>query len=193
MTTSDIYQYGISLLDQYALLIAIALMALAIVFILLRRSITNAWLNIKTRYRLNHLGLKQLYNFQCPDGLGSYYNIDRLIMRHDGISLLVIKRYPGSIFCADDINEWSQMLAGKSYRFNNPLIELDYQIKAVSAFVPGVQVDGYLFFDHSAQFPKGHPNRVIYLDNIPEALERNKNDKVQPVVESAWKKLGGLR
>jgi hypothetical protein len=81
------------------------------------------------------------------------------------------------------------MLAGKSYRFKNPLIELDYQVKAVSACIPGVAVDGYLFFDTQAEFPKGHPDRVIRSDSIPEALKRNKHLKVQPSVESAWKKL----
>jgi len=189
MTTSDLYQYGISLLDQYALLIALLLAALAVVMYLGRRNIKQAWLNAQTRYRLNRLGLKEISNFQFPDGLGNYFNIDRLVMRHDGISLLLVKQYPGSIFCADDIDEWAQMLAGKSYRFKNPLIDLDYQIKAVSAYVPGVPVNGFLFFDTQAKFPKGHPDRVIRFDSIPEGLKRNKSLKVQASVESAWEKL----
>ena len=79
-------------------------------------------------------------NFKFPDGLGNYFTVDRLILRQDGISLLVFKQYPGSIFCADGIDEWTQMLAGKSYRFQNPLIDLDFQIKAISSFVPDVPV-----------------------------------------------------
>ena len=192
MTTSDIYQYGISLPDHYALLIALFLVALAVVMYLGRSNIKHAWLNIQTRYRLNRLGLKEISNFQFPDGLGNYFNIDRLIMRHDGISLLLVKQYPGSIFCAEDIDEWTQMLAGKSYRFKNPLIDLDYQVKAVSACVPGVTVNGFLFFDAQAEFPKGHPDRVIRSDSIPEALKRNKHLKVQASVETAWEKLGTL-
>ncbi len=193
MTASDIYQYGISVLDHYVILMAFFLVALAIAIFLVRRDIRHAWLNAQTRYRLNRLGLKEVANFQFPDGLGNYFNIDRLIMRHDGISLLLVKQYPGSIFCADDINEWTQLLAGKSYRFKNPLIDLDYQIKTVSAFIPGVPVDGYLFFDTQAQFPKGHPDRVIRSDSIPESLQRNKHLKVQAPVESAWEKLGALK
>jgi hypothetical protein len=152
-------------------------------------NIKQTWRNAQLRYRLNRLGFKVVSSFQFPDGLGNYFNIDRMILRHDGISLLQVKQYPGSIFCADDIDEWTQMLAGKSYRFKNPLIELDYQVKAVSACIPGVAVDGYLFFDTQAEFPKGHPDRVIRSDSIPEALKRNKHLKVQPSVESAWKKL----
>ena len=193
MTTSDIYQYGISFLDQYALLIALFLVVLAIAIYLGRSNLKQAWRNIKTRDRLNRLGLKQISNFQCPDGLGHYFNIDRLVMRHDGISLLVFKQYAGSIFCADNIDEWTQLLAGKSYRFKNPLAELDFQVKAVSAFIPDVPVDGFLLFGRQTEFPKGHPDRVIRIDKIPDALKRNDQHQVQTSVESAWKKLSTLQ
>ena len=197
MTSSELYQYGNSLLDNYALLItlliALILAVLAVVIYLGRRNIEHAWLNIKTRYCLKHLGLKQISNLKCPDGLGSDFIIDRLVMRHDGISLIVFKQYPGTIFCADDIDQWTQMLAGKSYRFKNPLVDLDYQVKAVSACVEDVPVNGFLFFDPQAKFPKGHPDRVIHLDNIPEALKRNKQVKVQAAVETAWEKLSTLK
>lgn len=188
MTSSDLYQYGISS-GQFALLIALVLVVLAVAIYLGRRKIHSAWQNIKTRYRLNHLGLKQISNFQCPDGLGQYFTIDRLVMRHDGISVLLFKRYPGSIFCADDIDQWTQMLAGKSYRFSNPLVDLDYQVKAIASCIPDVPVNGFLLFDQQAEFPKGHPDRVIQLDNIPDALKRNKENKVQSSIESAWEKL----
>jgi len=193
MTTSDIYQYGISILDQYALLIGLTLMMLAAIIYLGHSTFNQVWLNIQTRSRLKSLGLKQISNFQCPDGLGNYFTIDRLVMRHDGISLLLFKQYPGVIYCADDIDEWTQMLAGKSYRFKNPLVDLDYQVKAVSACMPDVAVNGYLLFDHRAEFPKGHPDRVIHFDQIPEALKRNKQHKVQASVESAWEKLSALK
>jgi len=189
MTLNDIYQYGASLADQYMLLIAMALSVIVLVLFLSRDRIRQTWLNIKIRYRLNHLGLKQAADFSFPDGMGNHFNIDRLVMRHDGISLLVFKPYSGSIFCADDINEWTQLLAGKSYRFANPLVELDYQIRTISAFIPGVPVDGFLFFDHRARFPKGHPERVIHFDKIPDALHRDRQQKPQASVESAWEKL----
>lgn len=193
MTTNDLYQYGISILDQYALLIALALVMLAVFIFLSQSNIKHAWLNTKTRYRLNRLGIKQISNIQCPDGLGHYFNIDRLVMRHDGISLLLFKQYPGSIFCAEDIEQWTQMLAGKSYPFKNPLVDLDHQVKAVSACIPDVPVNGFLLFDRQARFPKGHPDRVIQLDNIPEALMRNKKKQVQTAVATAWKKLDALK
>jgi len=189
MNISDITQTITQIIEPYALPIALTLTALAIVVFLSRRKIKHSWLNVKIRYCLNHLGVKQISNIQWPDGLGDYFNIDRLIMRHDGITLLIFKRYPGKIFCADHIDDWTQMLGQKSYRFKNPIPDLDYQVKAISAAIPDVPVNGFLFFDHMAEFPKGQPDRVIQLNKIPEELKRNKQHEVEVSVKSAWKKL----
>ena len=146
-------------------------------------------MNIKTRMCLNRLGLRQISNFQFPDGLGHCFTVDRLLMRPDGISLLIYKQFPGSIFCADHIPEWTQMLGGKSYPFKNPLVDLDHQIKAISASIPDVPVNGYIFFDHQARFPKGHPDRVIRLGSIPSSLYRDNKNKAQASVVAAWEHL----
>ena len=185
----DINQVLNMLRDQYALLAALVLVVLALLLFMNRGGIKRLWLNIKTRYCLNRLGLKQIANFRFPDGLGDYYTVDRLVLRKDGISLLVFKQYPGSIFCADDIDEWTQLLVGKSYRFRNPLIDLDYQIKAMSSLVPDVPVDGYLFFDYQARFPKGCPERVISLDRVPQSLKRDRKVKAEARVAAAWEQL----
>ncbi len=186
---SDISLDLIQLTDHYVLPVALVLLALAIIIYLNRREFKHNWLNLKTRSSLKRLGLKQISNLQCPDGLGHYFTIDRLILRHDGITLLIYKRYPGKIFCADQIDDWTQMLGNKSYHFKNPLYDLDYQVKAVSACVPKVPVNGFLFFDHLTEFPKGHPDRIIHLKKIPDELKRSKHHEVQTLVMAAWKKL----
>lgn len=192
MNIKDIFQLDNEVISQYVLYTAVALLVVAVILIINRRKINHIWLNVKTRYKLKRLGYKQISNFQCPDGLGHYFTIDRLILRHDGITLVVSKQYPGKIFCADNIDDWTQMLGLKSYRFKNPLDDLDYQIKAISALIPGVPVNGFLFFDHQATFPKGHPERVIYLDKIPDELKRSNNVKVETSVMSAWKQLTSI-
>jgi hypothetical protein len=193
MSNIDIFQSVSQEMGQYALPAAVVLALFVIVFFLFRREIRTTWLDIKTRMRLNRLGLQQICNYEFPDGLGHHFTVDRLLMRPDGISLLVYKQFPGSIFCADHITEWIQMLGGKSYRFKNPLVDLDQQIKAISACIPDVPVNGYVFFDHHARFPKGHPDRVIRLDNIPQSLKRDKKNKAQASVVAAWEHLKGVR
>jgi hypothetical protein len=162
---------------------------LVLVLFLYRKKIRHAWLNFKTRRCLDRLGQKQIANLQWPDGLGHYFTIDRLIMRRDGITVLNCNHYPGKIFCADTIDEWTQMVGQKSYRFKNPLHELDYQIKTIAASIPSVPVNGFLFFHHLAEFPKGHPDRVIYLDKIPAELARDRHSQVEASLDSAWSEL----
>lgn len=186
---SDIFTHIMPISQPYALWLALILLAFIFAVFLNRQKIKHGWLNLKTRRRLKRLGVKQLVDFKCPDGLGHHYVIDRLILRPDGISLLLFKCYPGKIFCADNIDDWTQMLGQKSYRFKNPLYDLECQIKAVSARVPNVPVDGYLFFDYHSEFPKGHPDRVLHLKNIPPQLAKNKNNEVEASVMAAWKKL----
>ena len=186
---NEISPHILQLMEGYTLPIILVLLTLAIIIYLSRGKIRDNWLSLKTRYRLNHLGIKQITNLQCPDGLDHYFNIDRLILRQDGITLLAHVCYPGKIFCADKIDDWTQMLGKKSYRFKNPLYDLDCEIKAVSACVPDVPVNGFLFFDHQTEFPKGHPDRILRLKEIPDELKRNKQDEVQEKVMSAWQDL----
>ena len=193
MASSDFFQSVGSEITLYAVPLALFLLTLGIILFLARSKIRRFWLNRRTRRRLDRLGLQQFSDFQCPDGLGNYFNVDRLLLRRDGVSLVLFKQFPGSIFCAEHIDEWTQMLGGKSYRFKNPLVDLDYKVKAVSACIPDVPVDGYLVFDHTAVFPKGHPDRVIDIDHIPHSLKRDKNEKAQAAVVEAWEQLRAIQ
>ena len=185
-------QVNTPILTTYFIPLALILLATIYLFYINQRKIRLMWMDFKTRYCLNNLGLEQLANLNCPDGLGQHFNIDRLVLRHDGISLLVYKKYPGKIFCADNIDDWTQMLGRRSYRFKNPLYELDYQIKAVSACMPDIPVNGFIFFDHLSEFPKGHPERIIHPDRIPEELRRFNRHQVEVPVMSAWKNIQAL-
>jgi hypothetical protein len=159
---------------------------LFIILFINRSSLQAYWLNQKTQRCLNHLGVDQVTNVKCPDGLGHEFNIDRLILRQNGISILMYKKYHGKIFCADNINEWTQMLGQKSYAFKNPLFELDFQIKALQTCIPGIDIDGYLFFDHNAHFPKGRPQRVINPQHIPHNLDRPQHIEIDQNIMQAW-------
>jgi len=192
MDTSDFIKLFDNIEFSYTLPVILLLLVLILVVFINRRTIKSGWRSLKTRHRLNRLGHKQILNIHCPDGLGYHFTLDRLILRHDGITVLVEKKYPGKIYCADDIDDWTQMIGQKSYRFKNPFYELECQIKAVSACVPGVPVDGFLFFDSQAVFPRGHPQRIFQLDDIPEQLVQAKQRDAAPSVMSAWKKLQAM-
>lgn len=192
MNISDLYQTIVQQINDHALPIALSLAVLVIILYLSRKKIYRGWSSFINRYRLNHLGVKHLSNVQWPDGLGYYFTIDRLILRPDGITILMYKQYPGKIYCADNIDDWTQMIGQKSYTFKNPFYDLDCQVTAVQESVPDISVNGVLFFDYTAEFPKGHPERVIHHKSIPESLQRNGKRKVGESVLAAWKKLKTL-
>ena len=190
MTGSDILQTITPIIEQYAIYIAaFAFTFILAVIFLSRKKIKQNWLNFKIRRLLSRLGIKRLTNVQWPDGLDHYFTIDHLIMRHDGISIIMHKRFPGKIFCAEKIDEWTQMFGQKSYPFKNPLHELDYQINTLSESFPNIHVNGYIFFDHLSEFPKGHPDRVFYYKETPEELKYDTQNKVKENIATAWEEL----
>lgn len=178
----------IQLQQHPAFTVALVLIVFVIILYIFKRRIKQVWLNYRARSFLNRLASKQISKLKCPDGFGHYFIIDRVLLRPDGITLLVFNKFPGKIFCSEHIDEWTQMLGQKGYRFKNPLYDLDCKIKAVKACVPGVEVDGFLFFDDKAEFPKGHPQRVIFKGNMPDILKLSKA-KVQAPVLAAWEQL----
>jgi len=167
----------------------VGVFTIAVLIYLNRKQIKQSWMIYRTQYCLQHLGLEQLSNVKFPDGLDHYFTADRLILRHDGITLLIYKKYSGKIYCAANIDEWTQMIGQKSYLFKNPLFELEFKVKAIASQLPDIPVDGFLFFDHTAEFPKGHPTQVMNPSQIPAELQRNNRHQVIPRIMAAWKLL----
>ncbi len=189
MIMNDNSQVNTQLMLSLEMLIIACVIGIFLIIFLNRHKLRQAWKSMRMHYCLNHLGLDQIYDLYFDDGLGGQFRVDRLLLRHQGITLLVYKNYSGRIFCADHIDEWTQMLGQKSYPFRNPLFELNAQIKTLQARYPDISVNGYLFFDHSAEFPKGHPQQVIHTSHIPSELERNHRHQVKPEVMDVWREL----
>ncbi len=184
-------EYYIDLIRASKFALPVAISVLAIIFILLInwRKLRVQWLEWRTRRCLNQIGIKQMKNIVCADGLDGNFKIDRLVMLHDSILLIAFKPYSGYIYCADSIPEWTQVIDQKSYKFTNPLFELENQVTAIQSVVPDVLVQGVLFFDHSAEFPKGHPDKVLNPDNIPENFMRLKTPEPQAETLQSWQVL----
>ena len=174
------------------LIIFSALFLIVLLALLNWKNIRRTWLEWRTRRRLNQIGLKQRRNIVCPDGLDGEFILDRLIMLPNAILLLSAKRYPGNIYCAERISEWTQVIGQKSYKFENPLFDLENQLTALRHIIPNVRINGYLFFDHTARFPKGHPEILLHPDNIPEEFLQVNCAEPQQAILTAWESLTEL-
>jgi hypothetical protein len=144
----------------------------------------------RKRQLLNKIGIKQKHNLVFSDELDGSFKVDRLILLKDSILLISLKQYAGNIYCAEKISEWTQVIDKKSYKFHNPLFELENQIVALKAIIPGITIKGALFFDHTAAFPKGRPSSVLHQGNIPEYfLSHFEVADVSYPVLKAWETL----
>ena len=172
---------------------ALALLAagLAIVLILLvnRKRFLLGIGEWRIQRCLKKIGCDQIRNMICPDGLDGYYTIDRLALVQDAILLIAYKPYGGNIYCAEHIAEWTQVIGQKSFKFANPLFELENQLTALKLLAGGMPVHGFLFFNYSTAFPKGHPEVVLNPDNIPDRFLGANCDPVNPQVQAAWTQL----
>lgn len=138
---------------------------------------------------LQKIGCEQIRNLVCPDGLDSFYTIDRLALVQDAILLIAYKPYGGNIYCAEQIAEWTQVIGKKSFKFENPLFELDNQLTALKLLAGGVPLYGFLFYNQSAEFPKGHPQAILHPGNIPPRFLDVPCGSISPQLQAAWELL----
>jgi hypothetical protein len=185
------FEYYIDQVWTSNLALPVALTVLVIIMILIRnwRKLRHHWFEWSTRRCLNQIGIRQIKNFIYFDEIDGHFKIDRLVKLHDSILLIAFKPYSGNIYCADSIPEWTQVVGQKSFKFVNPLFELENQVTAMKNLIPNVPVRGVLFFDHCARFPKGHPEQVVNPDIIPDYFMRSLCPEPSTAIEKAWDML----
>jgi hypothetical protein len=176
---------------SYQLVVPAVLILLALIVILAInwRKSRARWLEWNTHRNLDKIGIKQIKNAVCSDGLDGELEIDRLVMLHDSILLIAFRPYAGNIYCAEKITEWTQVTEQKSYKFKNPLFELDNQVMAIRNYFPGASIRGVLIFDHYANFPKGHPDQVMLPDHVPDSLLQANCPEPRPEILRCWDAL----
>ena len=171
--------------------IAVVLVGVAILLVILinRKRLRAKIREWQIQRRLNKIGCDQIRNLLCSDGIDGYFNIDRLALTRDSILLISYKPYEGNIYCAEHISEWTQLVGQKSYKFANPLFELENQLTSIRLLIGNAQLEGYLFFNDGARFPKGHPEQVLQQGSIPERFYDVDYETVKPDIKAAWELL----
>ena len=172
-------------------IVAVSIVALALAFVLfLNRKRLLVWLREWRIQRcLARIGCEQIRDLVCDDGLEGQYLIDRLALTRDAILVISYKPYVGNIYCAEHISEWTQVVGRQSFKFENPLFELENQLTALRLLVGNAPLGAYLFFNHSAVFPKGHPEAVLNPENIPQSFLSTDCDNITPEIRRAWESL----
>ncbi|MBS0364787.1 MAG: NERD domain-containing protein [Proteobacteria bacterium] len=105
-----------------------------------------------------------------PDGMGSGFHVDYLLMTPRGIMVIDLRDVRGNIFGGDQMAEWTVMDGARRTTFTNPQSALYDRIAAVKSLAGEVPVEGRIVFTRRGRFPKGLPKWTVMLDGLRSEL-----------------------
>jgi len=133
---------------------------------------------------------EEIKNIIIPDGIGGLLEIEHLILTDHG--LLLIETYPmsGNLFGAETIDQWSQIVEGRSYKFANPLRHIRTSRQALKALSPNTAIFCRIIFNANSVFPKGKPDEVSVVNSLADDMVFIKGEPPATVAsQQAWDKI----
>ena len=147
----------------------------------------------RVRRAIKRLGVDVISKMVIPDGMDGHVFIEHVVLNPDHVLVVSVRRYPGAIFAGDNMDMWAQVTDGGSFKFPNPMHEIQAAILAVKSHMPTVDVKGVILFDRDSTFPKGKPPGVIHINEIAKQKRSARRDDVPDLVREAWNKLLALK
>ncbi len=138
---------------------------------------------------LKKIGRDSVHNVIVSDGMGGRIFIENLILTPSNILLLGVKKYGGLIFAAEKIDLWTQVIGNKSYKFENPLRQLESDALLLTAKMENSKIEEIVLFINGSEFPKGKPDNVVTIADIKEWARRNSGLDIPETLQSDWKLL----
>lgn len=126
-----------------------------------------------------------------PDGMGGLIEIEYLVRLKQGLLILHQYSISGHLFGAEKIDQWTQLVDGRSYKFANPLINLLHVQQSLSLLAPKIPIFTHVVFTGSCNFPKGKPDNVSLLSTLEADLGRIFNQPVLPEqpLQRSWQSV----
>lgn len=152
-----------------AIYVAAILLVLIVIFVIYSKYKRSA--NYRMATMLKPYRKDEIKNFIIPDGIGGLLEIEHLILLDQGLLLVEIYPMSGNLFGADEIDQWSQIIRGKSFKFVNPLRHIWISRQAIQALAPKTPVFCRIIFTADSAFPKGKPDEVSVLDSLAADLD----------------------
>ena len=129
-------------------------------------------------------------NVAFPDSMDGYVFVDYLLLTPAGIVVLDLQDYNGFIFGGANIDQWTQMVRQRGYKFENPLHQNAWRLQILRALVKDAPLLGKVVFSSVSQFPKGIPEGVLHVSTLSADLAELIDNKETPeAVRKAWVEL----
>ncbi len=173
-----------------AIVIAVILL---LVVLVLGKPIRNHFERFRLTRAIRRLGTASINNVVISDGLDGHVFIEHLVLTPSHVLVVSVRRYPGAIFAAENMDMWAQVTDGGSYKFPNPLHEVEIAAAAVKSHVPDAAVNGIILFGRDSTFPKGKPDRVMQFSEIARLPAPGRETVISEPVKKAWSRLLELK
>ena len=141
---------------------------------------------------LKNTGIKSLHNIVISDGMDEKIFVEHLILTPDRILLLSVKKFRGLIFAAERIDLWTQVIGNKSYKFENPLHQLESDLVVLNTIIENSKITGKVLFINGSEFPKGKPEDVISISDINHWAKKTTTSEIQKGLMDDWNQLKEL-
>ena len=153
------------------------------------KEIIEEW---KLRKLLKNIGLESLHNVVIPDGMDGHIFIEYLILMPNEIFILGVKKFRGLIFAAEHIDFWTQVIGNKSYKFENPLEQIEMNVVFLNSVLEGSQVGKKVLFVNGSEFPKGKPENIVSIDEVEKWKREQIKASASASIQKDWDALVSL-
>ncbi len=169
------------------LLVALLLVCLAVFFIVkwLRK---NAFKR-KTKRIIKKISCDYIQDIPLDMGEEQYAYFDYILLYKQGVMAIETKDYAGHIYASDKINEWTQVINRKSYKFKNPFFLLEQKIDLFKGIIPDQPIDGIIIFTDKADFPKGRPDNVLLIGELYKRYGKANANDAPADIKANWSHL----
>jgi hypothetical protein len=112
-------------------------------------------------HALASVAIDRLQDVLLPDGMGGQIQIEHLLLTGNGLIVIDVKAFEGTIFAGERMGEWTVIGSKGRFTFPNPLGTLYDRVAALRQVVRDVPVAGFVLFGGGADFSKGRPRDVL--------------------------------
>ena len=151
----------------------IAIATVTVLFILLFLLLRNRHRNntYKISEILSPLTRSRVNNIIIPDGIGGLLEIEQLRLTDQGILIVETYQISGHLFGGEEIDQWTQLLNGRSYKFANPLRHIRTSRQAIMSLIADTPIFYCVIFSGEASFPKGRPEGISVVESLVDDLK----------------------
>ena len=125
-----------------AIIVAAVVVILVLLIVVLGRPLRNIFDRFRVGRAIRRLGTESMSSIVMSDGMEGHVFIEHLVLTPDKVLVVSVRRYSGAIFAAENLDMWAQVTDGGSFKFPNPLHEIETAMAALKSYLPDAPVSG---------------------------------------------------